>query len=136
MILRRYGSLYQSVNLNFDSKALNEIGFRRNHERSIAVEEFDRSYVLDGTHEFQEEAEGDVQDQTEQELLSRLQEQIEALLAGLADGEVLVAENEQGHDYPKTRQQIDNVIVAGENRRHFTYTIAPLLRMAVHRPKG
>tara|TARA_B110000116_G_scaffold177482_1_gene153617 strand:+ start:178 stop:588 length:411 start_codon:yes stop_codon:yes gene_type:complete len=136
MILRRYGSSYQSVNLNFDSKALNEIGFRRNHEHSIAVEEFDRSYVLDGTHEFQEEAQGDVQDQTEQELLSRLQEQIEALLAGLGDGEVLVAENEQGHDYPKTRQQMDNVIVEGENRRHFTYTIAPLLRMAVHRPKG
>ncbi len=46
MILRRYGSSYQSVDLNFDSKALNEVGFRRNHERSIAMEDFDGSYVL------------------------------------------------------------------------------------------
>jgi hypothetical protein len=136
MILRRYGSSYQSVDLNFDSKALNEVGFRRNHEHSIAVEEFDGSYVLDGTHELQAEAQDDVQDHTEQELLNRLREQIEALLAGLGDGEVLVVENEQGHDYPKTRQQKDNVIVEGENRLHFTYTIAPLLRMAVYRPKG
>ena len=42
MILRRYGTSYQSVDLNFDSKALNEVGFRRNHERSIAVEDFGR----------------------------------------------------------------------------------------------
>lgn len=49
---------------------------------------------------------------------------------------MLVVENEQGHAYPKTRQQMDNVIVAGENRLHFTYTIVPLLRMAVYRAKG
>jgi thioredoxin reductase (NADPH) len=76
---------------------------------------------------------GDVQDHTEQQLLDRLQEQIEALVAGLGDGEVLVVENEQGHDYPKTRQQTANVIIEGENRLHFTYTIAPLLRIAVYR---
>ena len=134
MLLRRYGTSYQSVDLNFDSKALNEVGFRRNHEYSIAVEDFDGSYTLGATHELQAEAEGDVQDHTEQQLLDRLQEQIEALLAGLSDGEVLVFENGQGHDYPKTRQQTANVIVEGENRLHFTYTIAPLLRMAVYRP--
>jgi hypothetical protein len=84
----------------------------------------------------QAEAVGDVQDHTEQQLLNRLQEQIEALLTGLGEGEVLVLENEQGHDYPKTRQRTDNVIVEGENRLRFTYTIAPLLRMAVYRPSG
>ena len=136
MILRRYGSSYQSVDLNFDSKALNEVGFRRNHEHSTPVDEFDGSYVLDATHELQAEAQGDVQDHTEQELLNLLREQIEALLGGLGDGEVLVVENEQGHDYPKTRQKTDNVIVEGENRLHFTYTIAPLLRMAVYRLKS
>ncbi len=103
MILRRYGRSYQSMDLNFDSKALNEVGFRRNHEHSIAVEDFDGSYALGVTHELQAEAEGDVQDHPEQQLLDRLQEQIEALLAGLGYGEVLVIENKQGHDYPKTR---------------------------------
>ena len=136
MILRRYGTSYQSVDLNFDSKALNEVGFRRNHERSIAVEDFDGSYALGVTHELQAEAEGDVQDHTEQQLLDRLRVQIEALLSGLGDGEVLVVENEQGHDYPKTRQQSANVIVEGENRLHFTYTIAPPLRVAMYRPSG
>jgi len=32
MMLQRYGRSYQSMDLNFDSKALNEVGFRRNHE--------------------------------------------------------------------------------------------------------
>ena len=80
MILRLYGSSYQSVDLNFDSKALNEVVFRRNHERSIAMEDFDGSYVLGATHELQAEAQGDVQDHTEQQLLDRLREQIGALL--------------------------------------------------------
>jgi len=86
MILRRYGSSYQSVDLNFDSKALNEVGFRRNHEHSTPVDEFDGSYVLDATHELQAEAQGDVQDHTEQELLNLLREQIEALLGDSAMG--------------------------------------------------
>ena len=51
MILRRYGTSYQSVDLNFDSKALNEVGFRRNRVRSIATEEFESSYVLVETHQ-------------------------------------------------------------------------------------
>ena len=50
----------------------------------------------------------------------------------MSDGEFLVIENEQGHDYPKTRQQTSNVIVEGENKLHFDYTIAPALRVAVH----
>ena len=134
MILRRYGTSYQSVDLNFDSKALNEVAFRRNRNHSVAVKDFDDSYVLVATHELEAEAEGDVQDHTEQLLLDRLEEQVEALRSGLGDGEVLVVANERGHDYPKTRQQAANVIVQGENRLHFTYTIAPLLRIAVYRP--
>ena len=134
MILRRYGTSYQSVDLNFDSKALNEVGFRRNRAHSIAAEDFDGSYQKLETHELLAEAEGDVQDHTEQVLLDRLQERIEQLLAALEAGGVLVVENEQGHDYPKTKQKTANVIVEGENRLHFTYTIAPPLRVAVYRP--
>ena len=133
MIFRRYGTSFQSVDLNFDSKALNEIGFRRNHEESIPVDGFEAANPKLSTHELVAEAAGDVQDHTEQVLLDRLQEKVEALQAGLGDGEFLVVENEQGHDYPKTRQQTSNVIVEGENKLHFEYSLSPALRIAVHR---
>jgi hypothetical protein len=132
MMFRRYGTSFQSVDLNFDSKALNEIGFRRNHEESIPSEEFEAGFPKLSTHELLAEAEGDVQDHTEQVLLNQLQGQLDKLIGGLGDGEFLVIENEQGHDYPKTRQQTSNVIVEGENKLHFSYTIAPALRVAVH----
>ena len=132
MMFRRYGTSFQSVDLNFDSKALNEVGFRRNHQESIPSEDFETGFPKLSTHELLAEAEGDVQDHTEQVLLDRLQEQGEKLIEGLSDGEFLVIENEQGHDYPKTRQQTSNVIVEGENKLHFDYTIAPALRVAVH----
>jgi hypothetical protein len=132
MMFRRYGTSFQSVDLNFDSKALNEVGFRRNQEESIPSEDFEAGFPKLSTQEFLAEAEGDVQDHTEQVLLDRLQEQLDKLIGGLGDGEFLVIENEQGHDYPKTRQQTSNVIVEGENKLHFSYTIAPALRVAVH----
>lgn len=131
MIFRRYGTSYQSVDLNFDSKALNEVGFRRNHGESIAAEGFDEAHPAAATHELVAQAEGDVQDHTEQLLLDRLQEQVEAILGGLSEGQFLVVENDQGHDWPKTRQDTKNVIVEGENRLHFTYTVHPPLRISV-----
>ena len=133
MIFRRYGTSFHSVDLNFDSLALSEVGFRRNREQSMPVEDFDASYDLVETHEIVAEAEGEVQDHTEQVLLDKLEEQIDALRSGLEEGEVLVVENEQGHDYPKTKQQTSNVIVEGENRLHFEYTIAPVLRIGLYR---
>lgn len=133
MIFRRYGTSFHSVDLNFDSLALSEVGFRRNREQSMPVEDFDASYDLVETHEIVAEAEGEVQDHTEQVLLDKLEEQIDALRSGLEEGEVLVVENEQGHDYPKTKQQTSNVIVEGENRLHFEYTIAPALRIGLYR---
>jgi len=136
MIFRRYGTSYQSVELNFDSKALNEVGFRRDHKQKIAVEDFDSGYQHVVTTEMVAHAEGDVQDHTEQMLLDSLREQIEAAVAALEAGAILVIENETGHDYPKTRQKTTNVIVQGENRLHFEYTVAPALRAAVYRPGG
>lgn len=133
MIFRRYGTAYQSVDLNFDSLALNEIAFRRNREESIPADGFDDSYETLGTHELVAEAEGDVQDHTEEVLLQRLEAQIEELREGLGDGEILVVENEQGHDWPKTKQKTTNVIVEGENRLHFHYGVAPPIRVTVRR---
>ena len=40
MILRRYGTTIQSVEVNFDSKAFTEIGFRRVHAFSASAEDF------------------------------------------------------------------------------------------------
>jgi len=131
MIFRQYGTSFQSVDINFESKALNEVGFRRNREESIPSEGFDAAHPIVATHELVSEASGDVQDHTEQELLDRLEAQIQALLGGLQEGQFLVVENEQGHDWPKTRQATSNVIVEGENRLHFDYTISPALRVSV-----
>jgi hypothetical protein len=133
MIFRRYGTSYQSIDTNFDSKALNEIGFRRNHEESIPADGFDEAYTTVASHELVAEAEGNEQDRTEAVLLERLSAQLEALRSALGEGELLVVENEQGHGWPKTKQAISNVIVEGENRLHFHYTMAPPLKLTVRR---
>ena len=136
MIFRRYGTSYQSVDLNFDSKALNEVGFRRNHERSVPTDDVEATWTTVATHLLVAESQGDVQDHTEQVLLDELAGRIRELDSGLGASEVLVIENEQGNDWPKTRQRTSNVIVDGENRLRFHYTIAPPLRVAVRRRKG
>jgi len=133
MIFRQYGMSFQSVELNFDSKALNEVGFRRNHQRSIGVDAFRSEHELVETREIVAEAEGDVQDHTEQQLLDKLERAVDALSSSLGEEEVLVIENEQGRDYPKTKQKTSNVILDGENRLHFFYTVAPPLRIARYR---
>jgi len=133
MIFRRYGTAYQSVDLNFDSLALNEVAFRRNREESLPADDVDTLFVTLATHELTAEAEGDVQDHTEDVLLRKLEVQMEELRAALGDGEILVVENDQGHDWPKTKQKTSNVIVEGENRLHFQYTMAPPLRVSVRR---
>jgi hypothetical protein len=132
MIFRRYGNAYQSVELNFDSKALNEIGFRRDRVESIPAEELE-TFEKKTTYELEAEAEGAVQDETEQLLLERLAEQLLAVDRNLGPGEILVVENDQGNDWPKTKQKTTNVIVGGENRLHFTYTMGPPLRATVWR---
>jgi hypothetical protein len=132
MIFRRYGSAYHSVELNFDSKALNEIGFRRDRVDSISADDL-QSFTRVGTHELVAEAEGSVQDETERVLLDRLAEQLLALDRGLAPDELLVVDNDQGNDWPKTKQKTTNVIVAGENKLHFHYSMGPALRATVWR---
>jgi len=136
MILRRYGAKFESVDVSFDSLALNEVSFRRDRDTSLPAEEVEASFETVSTHELVAEADGNVQDETEQALLDRLAAQIDELLQDVGEGEVLVVENEQGHDWPKTRQKTSNVIVDGENRLHFHYTIAPPLRISVRRRKS
>jgi hypothetical protein len=136
MIFRRYGLSYHSVDTNFDSLALNEIAFRRDREESISVDDFESGFETLASHDLVAEAEGDVQDHTEQVLLDRLKAQLQELGKDLGDSAVLVVENEQGNDWPKTRQKTSNVVVEGENRLHFHYSVAPPLRVTVRRRRG
>ena len=132
-LFRRYGSSYQSVTLEFEAKALNEVGFRRDNERSIPSEELEERFELIETVELTSEAEGEVQSETEQLLLDRLEAQVGEALARLPDGGIVVVENERGgRDQPKPRQKIGNVVERGENRLHFEYTIDPPLRLALY----
>ncbi len=136
MIVKRYGTSYESVAINFDAKALNEVGFRRNRGRTIPVDGFDDEYSLIEMVELTADADGYVQNETEQLLLDRLRAKIEELVARLPEGGVLVVENESGHDYPKTRQQTKNVVEKGENRLYFEYSMKPALRVASYRLGG
>ena len=136
MILKRYGASYQSVDPNFDSKALNEVGFRRDQELSLTAAEFEAAYEHVASHEISSEAEGHVQDHTEQLLLDRLEARLLELEGGLEGDHVLVLENRDGTDYPKTRQEMRSVVEEGETKLHFRYTVSPALRMGVYRRKG
>lgn len=133
MILRRYGVNLQSVDVNFDARAMTEIGFRRNHETSISAEEFEDRYVLDERFELEARAEGDVQDEVERAVLADLERQLQALNAALPAGHLLVIESEQGQDYPKTRDDKQNVLVDGENRLRFAWRVDPPLRVGRYR---
>lgn len=136
MILRRYGTSMQSVELNFDSNALTEIGFRRDRQHSVPVETFDaewervEEYALEGT------AEGWVQGEVEQDLLDRLASRIDEILQSMADGEVLLVESEQGGDYPKTRGSSKVVVDGSENRLFFKSWVEPPLRLGRYRKRG
>lgn len=136
MIFKRYGTTLQSVVTNFDSKALNEIGFRRDRNETMAAADLEAAYENVTTHELSAEAEGAVQDETEQLLLDRLEARLNELLGSLGEGEILVVENADARDWPKTRQRTRNVVVAGENRLHFTYGMAPSLRIGVYRRRA
>jgi hypothetical protein len=133
MILRRYGKNVESVEANFDSKALNEIGFRRDHEVSLEADGFFESRTRVSEHALTAEAEGDVQDAVESVMLDDLLAQLSTLHEGLEEGQVLLIESEKGLDHPKTKTRQKNVVVEGENRLYFYSSIDPALRVGVYR---
>lgn len=133
MILRRYGSTVHSVVPNFDSKALTEIGFRRDNEHSQPADEFHAVHERVGGHDLVGSHEGLVQDEVEQVVLVDLERRLRQIESDLAEHEVLLVESEQGVDYPKTRTQTKTVVIEGENKLHFTTTVHPPLRVGVYR---
>ena len=102
----------------------------------MLLEVFAGAFQKIQSHELIAETEGEVQSQTEQLLLERLKVQVDELSVDLGESDVLVVENEQGHDWPKTMQKSSNVIVEGENRLRFRYSIDPPLRISVLRRPG
>jgi len=133
MILRRYGNNVQRVEANFDSKALNEIAFRRDNEFSIDADGFLEGHERLTEHSLTAEAEGDVQDEVESVMLDNLLTQLSDLHEGLDEGQLLFIESEKGKDYPKTKTRQKNVVVEGENRLYFYSSIDPALRVGVYR---
>lgn len=129
MILRRYGDTMQSVETNFDSKALTEIGFRRDRQFSLPAEQFEREYGQVASHDLTARTEGYVQDEVEKRLLEELERQIRELERNLGGEEVLVVLSEQGVDYPKTRTEQKTVVEEGENRLYFFLEVRPPLRI-------
>lgn len=133
MILRRYGTHYRSVDAEFNSRALTEIGFRATNRLRVPIADFERRYTKQETHELAPSAAGEVQDETEALLLERLLEELNCILGTLGPDQVAVVDNGKAHDHPKTRQETDNTLAEGENRLRFRYTLAPPLRVAVYR---
>lgn len=135
MILKQYGTSYHSVEMNFNSRALTEVGFRRDRVFSVPVEDFEATYEKVMEKTFAPETEGDVHDQVEQDLLTALEASVEGAVADLGDGEILVFENQEGEDYPKTRDTKKKVVVDGENRLYFYWRVDPPLRLGVYRKR-
>ena len=132
MILKRYGSRLHSVQPNFDSRALTEIGFRRDRRLSLGVEDFAEEYDAVETLELSASADGPVHDRAEQELLRNLEQKLSRVEADAGTG-VVVIESAQGVDYPKTRDRKRNVIRDGRNRLYFHWTVDPPLRVSIFR---
>jgi hypothetical protein len=136
MILRRYGAKVQAVEPNFDSRAMNEIGFIKNESFTMEWQEFAKAYDCVSTHELTATAEGDVQTDAEQRALESLRQQLDQLIGGLKPGAVAFIQSEMGKDYPKLREKQTTVIVGTENRLHFARYIEPPLRIGIYEPRN
>lgn len=137
MIVRRYGSTVQSVEPNFDSRAMTEIGFLRTTDLVIPAAEFEELYERVEERALFATSEGDVKVESEQALLDDLLEQIAELRAELGEGMLLLVESQAGRDYPKLRDQTTVRVVGGlENRLHFAWRVDPPLRLGLYRRRG
>lgn len=135
MILKRYGNRLQSVRPNFDAHAMTEVGFLRDNDANYTAPEFEAEWERVGERELTASAEGHVQSLAEHAVLHSLEEQLLDLERDQTHG-VLVVENEQGKDMPKTRHTQRVLVEEGENKLHFAFEIDPPLRVGIYRRKG
>ncbi len=136
MILRKYGISVHSVDPNFDSRAMNEIGFQKNGKLSLSTEELEQRYRRQAGHELTASAAGLVQHEAEDKVLSSLREQLQKLVVGLEPGSVLLVESEPGKDYPKSREKQRTIVVGNENKLHFERSIDPPLKVGIYTETG
>lgn len=132
MILRKYGTKVQSVEPNFDARAMNELGFTRNENLVLASDEFEQGYERVGGRDLVAQADAPVQHDAEESVLRNLEEQLRGMEKELTEDQVLLIESEMGKDYPKMRETVQNVVVGNENRLHFYRTVDPPLRVGIY----
>lgn len=135
MILKRYGSRLQSVRPNFDANAMTEIGFLRDNETVMSAEEFEGGWERVAERELTSLSEGHVQSIAEHAVLHSLEEQLLDLEREQGAHGVLVIENEQGKDMPKTHHTQRVLVEQGENKLHFQFEVDPPLRVGIYRRK-
>jgi hypothetical protein len=136
MILKRYGSKLHTVRPNFDAHAMTEVGFMKDSEQAFEAETFEREWEQVEVRELRSSSEGHVQNLVEHAVLHSLEEQVLDLERDQGPHGLLVIENEQGRDMPKTKGSQRVLVEAGENRTHFQFTIEPPLRLGIYRRRG
>jgi hypothetical protein len=133
MILRRYGKNYVSVRPNFDSRAMTEIGFTRTSDLTVEAAGFEGRYELVENRILSPTHAGNVQSEVEAALLVDLENELVRLERGLGPDQILVLQNEQGVDHPKTRGKQGSDASGMDTRLTFEYTVDPPLRVGIYR---
>lgn len=130
MIIRRYGTKFHSVSLDFDPAAMTEVGFRRDGEQEWDAEEFLAEYEMVGEKEIIAEFTDAVQEAAERLMLDGLSEKVNAVHDALGEGQYLSVESKTGVDYPRTRYDRPTT-----GDKAFTYTLDRPLRMGIWQKK-
>ena len=131
MIIRRYGSRFHSVSLDFDPAAMTEVGFRRDGKQEWDAEEFLAGYQMVKEEEVITESTNAVQEAAERTMLEALEEKVLAIHDSLTDGQFLSVESKTGVDHPRTRY---GRTTTGD--REFTYTLDRPLRLGIWEQKA
>jgi hypothetical protein len=130
MIIRRYGTRFHSVSLDFDPAAMTEVGFRRDGEREWAAEEFLADHEMVREEEIMAEFTDPVQEAAERMMLDALEEKVNTIHDALGEGQYLSVESKTGVDYPRTRYDRPTT-----GDKAFTYTLDRPLRLGIWQKK-
>ena len=126
MIIRRYGSRFHSVSLDFDPAAMTEVGFRRDGKQEWDAEEFLAGHQMVREEEVITRSTNAVQEAAERTMLEALEEKVLAIHDSLIDGQFLSVESKTGVDHPRTRYDRTTT-----GAREFTYTLDRPLRLGI-----
>jgi hypothetical protein len=130
MIIRRYGTRFHSVELDFDPAAMTEVGFRRDGQHDWDAAEFEDEHERVRGEEIIAEATDPVQEKAERTMLEALEAKFRAIEDTLEEGQYLCIESQSGKDYPRTRYDR-----ATMGEKEFTYTLDQPLKLGIWRKK-